>query len=308
MSEVLKVDPIGGQAVIEGVMMRGKHGVGLAVRTPSGEIHLKQEPIESLRAKYPVLKLPLIRGVAALVESLSLGMRMLNYSAAIAAGEDEKQAESGGWLPLLLGVVVMIAIFKVVPALVFAKLTPLIPNALALSAIEGMIRVGLFVGYLGAISLMPEVKRLFQYHGAEHQVINCVEAGKELTPDNALAFSPIHPRCGTSFLLITLLLQIAVFSLLGMQLSVLQRVAAQLCLLPVVAGISFELIRLAGQTSLQGAKAGIAARCALWVTLPGQWLQRVTTRPASRDQIEVAIASLHAAMAVQPAGSAPQVP
>lgn len=307
MSEVLKVDPIGGQAVIEGVMMRGKHGVGLAIRQPDGRIHVKQEALSSLRERYPLLKLPFVRGVAALVESFSVGMRMLNYSAAIATGEDTKDAEALNWLPLMIGLIVLIGVFKVLPALVFVRLTPYIPNPLALSAIEGAIRMSLFFGYLVAISFLPDVKRLFQYHGAEHQVINCVESGQELTPDNALSFSPIHPRCGTSFLLITLLIQIVVFAFLGLHLSVVQRVAAQLCLLPLVAGLAFELIRLAGQSSLQGARAGAFARLALGVTLPGQWLQRVTTRPASREQIEVAIASLEAALAIQP-NAVPAVP
>lgn len=300
MSEVLKVDPIGGQAVIEGVMMRGKHGVGLALRTPEGAIHIKQEPLTSLRERYPALKLPVLRGVAALVESLSLGMRMLNYSAAVASGEDAEQDQGGGWISILIGVVILVAVFKFLPAMVFFQLKPLIPNPLALSAIEGLTRMGLFIAYLVGISFMPDVKRLFQYHGAEHQVINCIESGKELTADNALTCSPIHARCGTSFLLITLLIQILVFSFLGTQLNIVQRVAAQLALLPLVAGIAFELIRLAGRASTQ-AKASLGARLALWVTLPGQWLQRVTTRPANREQIEVAIASLEAAMAVQPA-------
>jgi len=305
LSEVLKVDPIGGQAVIEGVMMRGKHGVGLALRTPEGTIHIKQEPLDSLRDRYPLLKLPILRGVGALIESMSLGMRMLNYSAAVAAREDASKEDNGNWGSILIGVVLFVAVFKLIPALVFFQLKPMIHSALALSAIEGLIRMGLFIGYLVGISFMPDVKRLFQYHGAEHQVINCVESGQELTPDNALAFSPIHARCGTSFLLITLLIQILVFSFLGTQLTLVQRVVAQLALLPVVAGIAFELIRLAGRASTQ-AQAGFGARLALWVTLPGQWLQRVTTRPANREQIEVAIASLEAAMAIQP-GTLPQL-
>lgn len=301
MSKVLKVDPIGGQAVIEGVMMRGPLGVGLAVRTPEGEIHVKQETLKSLRERYPFLKLPLVRGVAALFESLSVGIRMLNYSAAIATGEDPKaSSQDSQWLPLLLGVVLMIAIFKVLPALVFVRLAPLIPNPVILSAIEGLLRMSLFIAYLAGISLLNDVKRLFQYHGAEHQVINCVESGKPLTPENAIACSPIHPRCGTSFLLITMIIQIVVFSFLGTHMNVVQRVASQLILLPFVAGISFELIRLAGQASFKGKEAGLGPRLALMVTLPGQWLQRLTTRRASLDQIEVAIASLNAALEMRP--------
>jgi len=297
MGEVLRVDPIGGQAVIEGVMMRGAHGVGLAVRGPDGTIQVRQESVSSLRERYPRLKLPLVRGVAALIESLTVGIKMLNLSAAIATGTEATE-EGIGWIPLLVGLAAFILFFKVLPALVFAQLRHVLSQRVLLSTIEGAIRVTLLVGYLGAISLFKDVKRLFQYHGAEHQVINCVEAGKPLTPENALAFSPIHPRCGTSFLLITLLIQIAVFSFLDPGLAVWQRVAWQVALLPVVAGIAFELIRLAGQTASKG--AGWAPRLALWATKPGQWLQRITTRPADLGQIEVAIASLNAALAIRP--------
>lgn len=305
MSGRLKVDPIGGQAVIEGVMMRGPHGIGLALRTPEGEIHLKQEPMVSWRERYPLLKWPLVRGMAALVESLSIGIKMLNYSAAIASGEDPAaESKESGW-GLLLGVLLFVALFKFIPAFIYARLDEhMVP--LLRSAIEGTVRIGLFVGYLALISLLKDVRRLFEYHGAEHQVINCVESGQELTPDTALACSPIHPRCGTSFLLITLLIQILVFSFIGLpglnhgpELgAIAARVGLQLLLLPFVAGLSFELIRLAGQVSLRGAEAGLGARIALWVTLPGQWLQRLTTRRASRDQIEVAIASLRAAQEI----------
>lgn len=301
MSEVLKVDPIGGQAVIEGVMMRGPLGVGLAIRNPQGDIQIHQESLTSLRDRYPFLKLPLIRGVAALFESLSVGIRMLNFSAAVATGEDPHADKEGTqWLPLLLGLALMIAIFKVLPALLFVYLAPYVLNPLVLSAIEGMLRMGLFVAYLGGISLFNDVKRLFQYHGAEHQVINCIESGQSLTPENASTCSSIHPRCGTSFLLITMIIQIVVFSFLGTHMNVIQRVSSQLVLLPLVAGIAFELIRLAGQVSLQGKQASFGARLALWVTLPGQWLQRITTRPASLEQLEVAIASLKAALEIRP--------
>lgn len=326
MSERLRVDPIGGQAVIEGVMMRGPHGVGVAVRRPDGQIQLKQEVLASLRQRYPVLKLPFVRGVAALVESLSLGMRMLEYSAAVASGElpftapsegsgaasaqapaAEKRHEPFGWLMIAVMVVGLIAVFKVLPAYLSGLALPYLPGPLARSALEGAVRIGLFIGYLLAISLMQDVKALYQYHGAEHQVINCVEAGQELTAANAVRFSPIHPRCGTSFLLITLLLQILVFALIPNQFKVLERVALQLALLLPLAGVSFELIRLAGRATTAGARASIGARLALWVTLPGQWLQRLTTRPASEAQIEVAIASLNAALAIAPAPE-PAVP
>ncbi|MNK65383.1 hypothetical protein D3C87_846760 [compost metagenome] len=293
-----RIDPIGGQAVIEGVMMRGLNGVGVAVRSPEGEIHIKQESLVSWRTRFPILKLPFVRGVAALVESMTVGIRMLNYSASVATGETE-ETKGGGWFGMVVGLGIAIFLFKFVPALALEYLKPIVGNLIALNAIEGLIRMSIFLAYLLGISRFEEVKRLFQYHGAEHQVINCMEAGKEVTVDNALAFSPIHPRCGTSFLLVTLLMSIVVFSVISLELGAIERTLAKLALLPVVAGLAFELIRLAGKTSTDKS-AGFLAWAAFWLTAPGMWLQRVTTRPASADQIEVAIASLNAALAIQP--------
>lgn len=293
-----RIDPIGGQAVIEGVMMRGLNGVGVAVRSPEGEIHIKQESLVSWRQRFPILKLPFVRGVAALVESMTVGIRMLNYSASVATGEAE-DAKGSGWFGMVIGLGIAVFLFKFVPALALEGLKPFVNHLIALNAIEGLIRMSIFLAYLLGISRFEEVKRLFQYHGAEHQVINCMEAGKEVTVENALAFSPIHPRCGTSFLLVTLLMSIVVFSVISLELGAIERTLAKLALLPVVAGLAFELIRLAGKTSTDKS-AGFLAWAAFWLTAPGMWLQRVTTRPASADQIEVAIASLNAALAIQP--------
>lgn len=300
MSE-LKIDPIGGQAVIEGVMMRGSRGVCVAVRTPTGEISLKQVEVESWRERYPALKLPFVRGVAALVESMVVGIRMMNFSAAVATGENpDKPGGLGSTLSLVLGLGLAILLFKYVPAVVFEQLKPVIENRVALNALEGVVRMALFMAYLLGISMLPEVKRLFQYHGAEHQVINCLEAGKEVTAEEAMRFSPIHPRCGTSFLLITLVMSIVVFTFINPDLGAWARTGTKLALLPVVAGISFELIRLAGEVTRRGNEAGWIHRLAWWLTSPGMLLQRVTTRPASQDQIEVAIASLRGALAMRP--------
>jgi uncharacterized protein YqhQ len=303
-----KIDPIGGQAVIEGVMMRGVHGVGVAVRAPEGDIRIKQEALVSWRQRYPLLKLPFIRGVGALVESMSVGIRMLNYSASVATGEKEDE-KGGGWFGMVIGLGIAILLFKFVPALALEQLKAFTDNRIALNVSEGLIRMAIFLAYLLGISRMEEVKRLFQYHGAEHQVINCMEAGKEVTVENALSFSPIHPRCGTSFLLVTLLMSIVVFSVISLDIGALERTMAKLALLPVVAGLAFELIRLAGKTSTDKS-ANFLAWTAYWLTAPGMWLQRVTTRPANAEQIEVAIASLNAALAIQPEGSRaePQVP
>lgn len=304
-----RIDPVGGQAVIEGVMMRGVHGVGVAVRSPEGEIRIKQEVLESWRQRYPILKLPFIRGVAALVESMSVGMRMLNYSASVASGEQEESKKGGDWIGLVIGLAIAILLFKFLPAQALEWLKSYTDSRILLNITEGLIRMGIFLAYLLGISRFEEVKRLFQYHGAEHQVINCLESGKEVTVENAMTFSPIHPRCGTSFLLVTLLLSIAVFSFISLEIGPVERTAVKLALLPVVAGLSFELIRLAGKTNTN-TSANFIAWTAYWLTAPGMWLQRITTRPANPDQIEVAIASLHAALSIQPDGShaEPQVP
>lgn len=297
-----RIDPIGGQAVIEGVMMRGLHGVGVAVRDPEGAIRIKQESLVSWRQRYPILKLPFVRGVAALVESMVVGIRMLNYSASVATGEEE-DAKGGGFFGMVVGLGIAILLFKYLPAQALEWLKTFSDSRVLLNVTEGLIRMGIFLAYLLAISRFEEVKRLFQYHGAEHQVINCMEAGKEVTVENALRFSPIHPRCGTSFLLVTLLISIVVFSFISLEIGAIERTAVKLALLPVVAGLAFELIRLAGKTSTE-ASAGFLAWTAYWLTAPGMWLQRVTTRPANAEQIEVAIASLNAALAIRADGIA----
>lgn len=293
-----RIDPIGGQAVIEGVMMRSGSGVCMAVRHPEGGITLVKRPMRPLKEGIPALGWPLIRGVATMLDSLRVGVRMLNASAAVASGKaaDDSPME---WLPLALGLLFAILLFKVLPAYLFMVLKARFPDVLLLNLIEGGFRTALFLAYLGAISLLPEVRTLFQYHGAEHQTINCFEAGEPLTAEGAASFSPIHPRCGTSFLLLTLLISILVFSLLGISggsglIGALHRVALQLLLLPLVAGLSYELIRLAGQ-----ARTGsVAGRIAWCLTVPGMWLQRLTTRRASGPQLEVAIASLLGALAL----------
>ncbi|MBU6428031.1 MAG: DUF1385 domain-containing protein [Cyanobacteria bacterium REEB65] len=296
-AQPIVVDPIGGQAVIEGVMMRSNAGVSMAVRTPSGEIALRYVPMAPWRERYPALRWPLLRGVATLFESLGVGFRMLEDSAALALGEEPGQKSGCSSLSLLLGVVGAIALFAVLPAWVYAHLPKEIVSPLVRSAIEGIVRLALFVGYLGAIGMIPEVKRLFEYHGAEHQVIKCHEAGLPLEPANARQFSPLHPRCGTSFLLVTALVGIAVFSIIPRDLTILARVGCKIALLPLVAGLSYEVIRLAGKAGREGQGAGFAARVALVVTTPGLWLQKITTRPARDEMLEVAIASLQRALA-----------
>ncbi|HBN07735.1 MAG TPA: DUF1385 domain-containing protein [Cyanobacteria bacterium UBA8530] len=272
-------------------MMRGLRQVAVAVRSPEGEIVLHKEVLTPWRKRHPILALPLIRGSVTLVESMAIGFRMLNVSANIATGEKPEKGES--WFAIAIGLLLFVLLFKVLPATAFKFLQPFVPNILFLNAIEGGIRMSIFLLYLGGISLLPDVRRLFEYHGAEHQVIHCYESGKELTPENAKAFPSAHPRCGTSFLLVTLVLSILIFALLGSTPTILDRVVRQLLLLPVVAGFSYELIRLAGKG---GREKNLIGRIALFLTIPGIWLQGLTTRKAQDDQLEVAIASLHGAL------------
>ncbi len=320
MSSPVVVDPIGGQAVIEGVMMRSNAGVSVAVRSPQGEIVVRYLPMKPWRERHPVLKWPLVRGVTTLFESVSVGFKMLEDSASIAVGEEPGGKGGGSAVSLIAGLALAIGLFAILPAWFYTHLPQLMASswvtgvlehlgpgpasviraatltALGRSALEGLFRLALFVGYLAALGTIPDVKRLFEYHGAEHQVIKCHEAGLALEPANARNFSPLHPRCGTSFLLVTALISILVFTFIPQNLALLERVGAKIALLPVVAGLSYELIRLAGRAGREGASASWPARLSLWLTTPGLWLQRITTRPARDEMLEVAIASLQGAL------------
>jgi len=283
-------------------MMRSNTGVSVAVRGPDKQIVVRYLELRPWRERYPILKLPLLRGVATLFESLYVGWKMLGESAAISIGEDpDKKDESLGFA-LFLGLALAIALFAAAPAWVFTVL-PGSWSTLERSFVEGLVRLLIFIGYIVAIGFYEDVKRLFEYHGAEHQVIKCHEAGLPLEPANARQFSPLHPRCGTSFIMVTLVVGILVFSFIPREfaflpeaLGFLGRVVAKLALLPLVAGVSYELIRLAGKAGREGASASIVARVALWLTTPGLWLQRLTTRPARDEMLEVAIASLRRAL------------
>jgi uncharacterized protein YqhQ len=288
----MKIDPIGGQAVVEGVMMRSANRVAIAVRDPNGAVVGRQQDWTPYSKRHKLLGLPLVRGAATLVESMVLGYRMLNLSAAIATGEEEGKDE-GGW-GMFIALAAFILLFKFIPASIFSFLKPHIENIMLLNTIEGVVRIGIFVAYLAGISLLPDVKRLFQYHGAEHQVIHCYEKGEPVTVENAKTKSPLHPRCGTSFILITFVLSILVFTLLGRSPSIGGRVLSQLALLPVIAGISYELIRVAGKASR--GEDGWGPKLAMIITSPGLLLQKLTTRRADDEQIEVAIASLNGAL------------
>jgi uncharacterized protein YqhQ len=279
---------VGGQAVLEGVMMRGPRNWAVAVRKPDGEIAQVARSIDPLMARHWTLRLPIVRGVVALGESLAIGFRALSISANYAAQEEdqgeEEAAEIGRWaiaFAFLVAIGFALMIFKVGPALL-ADLLP-ISNGGWFVLVEGAIRVTVFVAYLTVLSFIPSLRRVFQYHAAEHKAINAYEAGDELTPENAQRHSLIHPRCGTAFLLWVMVVSVFVYALLGRPVWY-WLIVSRIVLLPVIAGIAYELIRFAGRH--QG------NRILMTLLAPGLWLQRLTTREPSLDQLEVSIKAL----------------
>jgi uncharacterized protein YqhQ len=279
---------IGGQAVLEGVMMRGPSNWALAVRKPDGEIAEVNRSIKSPMARHRVFRLPVIRGIVALGESLTIGFRALAISANYAAQEENDEGEvstelSRGALIFAFAVAIGFAVllFKVTPALITNWLP--IDATGAFVVVEGLIRVLIFILYLSLISLLPDLRRVFQYHGAEHKAINALEAGDELEPERVQSHSLIHPRCGTAFLLWVMVIAIFVFAFFG-QPAWYWLIASRILLLPVIAGLAYELIRFAGKHS--------GNRALMTLLAPGLWLQRLTTREPTLDQIEVSIRAL----------------
>ena len=287
--------PIGGQAVLEGVMMRGPGHWALAVRKPDGEIAEVKRPIKSLMARHWVWRLPVIRGVIALGESLAIGFRALAISANYAAQEEDEDGEvstelTRGQLLFAFGIAIGFALllFKVTPALLTSWLP--IEDTGAFVLVEGVIKVAIFVAYLVLISFLPDLRRVFQYHAAEHKVINAYEAGDELVPERVQRFSLIHPRCGTAFLLWVMVIAIFVFAFFGQPVWY-WLIASRILLLPLIAGLAYELIRFAGKHSDN--------RVLMTLLAPGLWLQRLTTRQPSLDQIEVSIRALKEVLALE---------
>jgi uncharacterized protein YqhQ len=278
----------GGQAVLEGVMMRSPSSWAVCVRTPDGDITEVVRDIESPMQKRKVWRLPVIRGVVALGESLAIGFRALAISANVASQERDENGEiqtqiSRGQIIFSFAIAIGFALmlFKVGPALVTNWLP--IESTSLFVVVEGMIRVAVFIAYILLISLLPDLRRVFQYHGAEHKTINALEAGAELTPANVQRFSLIHPRCGTAFLLWVMVIAIFVFALVGRP-EWHWLVLSRIVLLPVIAGIAYEVIRYAGMHQ--------SNRLLMTLLAPGLWLQRLTTREPSDDQVEVSIQAL----------------
>lgn len=276
---------VGGQAVIEGVMMRGKTHVAVAVRQPDGEISVDVRPVNSISDRYPILKKPFLRGVVSLVESLVMGMKALAYSAQVSGDEDEKLDSKEMALTIAVSAGLAILLFIVIPTWSMRFLTGITQDHMALNLAEGVLRMAIFLAYIAAISSMNDIQRVFQYHGAEHKTIYTYEAGLPLKVENVRPFSTLHPRCGTNFLMIVMLISMFIFTFFGWP-SLLERIASRIILMPVIAGVSYELIRYAGAHT-----DNPLVRIAI---TPGLLLQKLTTRQPDDSQIEVAIASLKA--------------
>jgi uncharacterized protein YqhQ len=286
--------PIGGQAVIEGVMMRSPQRVATAVRLADGTVEVKSREYRSLSRRLPLLSLPIVRGAVVLVESLRIGVEALAFSAEAAVKEDEvkpKEARRFGTLGLGMGFTVLISFalgfgfFFWLPLFLTDRTG--VRDPFLFNLIDGFIRLVFFLIYIVGIGFWGEMQRVFQYHGAEHKTIHNLESGLELTPENASKQSRFHPRCGTSFLFLVVLVSFIVFAFLGRPDTIGERLL-RFGLIPVIAGISFEIIRFAGA---HGDKAWVR-----WISEPGLQLQRLTTREPSRDMLEVAIAALRAVL------------
>ncbi|MFW5630340.1 MAG: DUF1385 domain-containing protein [Acetivibrio ethanolgignens] len=295
----MKSSGIGGQAVIEGVMMKNKEQYAVAVRKPDKVIEVKVEKYHGIAEKYSIFKYPILRGVGAFVESMAVGMKTLTYSASFYEEEEEKlspleetvgkvfkeKAESVVMgITVAVSILLAVAIFMILPFFIAEYFSKLTDNVTLLALVEGLIRVAIFLLYVVAISQMQDIKRVFMYHGAEHKTINCVENGKELTVENVRTQSRYHKRCGTSFLFIVMFISIFFFMVIRVDNAVL-RMLLRILLVPVIAGVSYEFIRLAGRSD--NAVVHLLSK-------PGMWLQSLTTREPENDMIEVAIQSVEA--------------
>lgn len=289
---------IGGQAVIEGVMMKNMDRYAVSVRKPNGKIETKVEECVSFAEKHPLFQLPIFRGMANFLESMVIGMKTLNYSASFYEDEEEQtESRTEQFLEKILGekaekiimgivlvfsLAISIGLFMILPYIVSEALGKLIQNEYAVLLMEGIIRIAIFLGYIVLISQMEDIKRVFMYHGAEHKTINCLEAGVELTPENVDNFSRLHKRCGTSFIFIVMIISMVFFFFIRVD-TIWLRIVLRLLFLPLVAGVSYEFIRLAGSSDHPLVQI---------FSKPGLALQRLTTKEPDHSMIEVAIASV----------------
>ncbi len=300
--------PVGGQAVLEGVMMRGVSTWSVAVRKPLpeqvaggrelgigepalGEIEVRSFPLVAWTRRHPFLRWPVVRGVVALAESLNIGFKALGISANAQLGEDEEEISSAMWAGAIVGgLALAVGLFFVVPVALTSLVKDQLGSAFLFWLVEGVLRTAIFLGYLSLLSRMRDLRRLFAYHGAEHKVIACFEAGEPLEPERASRFSRLHPRCGTSFLLIVMIVAIFVFAPIGLPAWYLL-IATRVLGVPLIAGLSYEVIKWSGRN-----RARRWVRTLMW---PGMQMQRLTTREPDRDQLAVAVAAMEAVLAVE---------
>lgn len=278
----------GGQAVIEGVMMRGPDSRAVAVRRPDNTIVIDHKPVSSITSRFKPLKWPMVRGVIVLFESMIMGLQALSYSAGQAMDDEEEELTTRDIvITMVIAFGLAILLFVVIPTGGAHLLQRWAPGSVANNMLEGLFRIGVFLAYVAAIARMKDIKRVFRYHGAEHKVINAYEAGEQLTVDRVQSYPTYHPRCGTSFLLIVLVVSVFVFSMLGEQV-LWWRILSRVLLLPVVAGISYELLKASAKYEGNWLFCLIAA--------PGRWVQRMTTGEPDDGMVEVAISAFNAVL------------
>lgn len=289
---------VGGQAVMEGVMMRAPHSYCVAVRKPNGEIVTEEAPLAKVSEKYPIFKYPILRGVGTLGQAMWLGVRSLKFSANAALDEGDptaKKEEVSSWamtLNLLFSFGFFIFLYKFVPLYLttqIEKVFPVVHNRIAFNFVDGIIRMAIFLSFLYLISRWKDIHRVFEYHGAEHKVVYNFESGQKVTVENAQKFTTLHPRCGTSFLLVVMMVSMVVYTFLPFD-GFAGKFLSRIVLLPVIAGLSYEMIRYAARK-----RGGMLAL----LTAPGLWLQKITTQPPADDQTAIAIHALEGAMALE---------
>lgn len=298
----MKSSGIGGQAVMEGIMMRNGSEYSVAVRKENGEIEVKKETYKGVGSKCKLFRLPFIRGIFSFVDSLVLGMKSLNYSASLFMEDGEEEEEPGRFekwlqkkfgdkaekvimdLTMVISIILAMGIFMVFPTWVSTLMKPLLGNGIWMALFEGVLRIAIFIAYVGLISLMPDIKRTYMYHGAEHKCINCIEHGLPLTVENVMKSSKEHKRCGTSFLLIVMVISILFFLVIRPE-TLWLRLVSRILLIPVIAGVSFEFLRLAGNSDNPVVNL---------LSKPGLMLQGLTTKEPDEKMAEVAICTVEA--------------
>ena len=298
----MKSSGIGGQAVMEGIMMRNGSEYSVAVRKENGEIEVKKETYKGVGSKCKLFRLPFIRGIFSFVDSLVLGMKSLNYSASLFMEDGEEEEEPGRFekwlqkkfgdkaekvimdLTMVISIILAMVIFMVFPTWVSTLMKPLLGNGIWMALFEGVLRIAIFIAYVGLISLMPDIKRTYMYHGAEHKCINCIEHGLPLTVENVMKSSKEHKRCGTSFLLIVMVISILFFLVIRPE-TLWLRLVSRILLIPVIAGVSFEFLRLAGNSDNPVVNL---------LSKPGLMLQGLTTKEPDEKMAEVAICAVEA--------------